>query len=314
MFASRAWLSLFALSLTFCAGCSDSSPFRFSDLRRSDRAQGPPQPAAALFIPKPPAPLPEKRDDNVKQATFVPDRPAPPADAKPQVIEHPLNVLYQRAADRYATMDSYIFRLKRREVVNGKKQTEELVKVHVRQQPYSVRLVWLSKEGTGREVVYVKGQHKNEIQLLLARGDMFPGSPAGMRFNIAPDDPLTLSKSRYPVTETGFGAVIERYGRMLVAIDKGEPRAGAAKYLGRVQRPEFEAKVEAVHQSIVPGGDPQFPKGGQRWWYFDATSGLPALVVAHDADGEVEYYCFDNILAPARLDDSDFDPSRIWRK
>jgi hypothetical protein len=37
-------------------------------------------------------------------------------------------------------------------------------------------------------------------------------------------------------------------------------------------------------------------------------------VIAHDPTGEVEYYCHDNILGPAHLEDDDFNPDRLWKK
>ena len=61
------------------------------------------------------------------------------------------------------------------------------------------------------------------------------------------------------------------------------------------------------------GSDALLAKGGQRWWFFDATSGLPVLRITHDATGEVEYYCHDHIQV-IRLDDDDFNPDRLWRK
>jgi Protein of unknown function (DUF1571) len=300
------------------AGCSDFSQHRFGGIRRStDAEEGPPTPAPALAIPNAPSAARFNPDDKVKAATFVPlrDLPMQPqVGPTPQMLEQPLRVLYQRAAQRHAAMDSYIVRLKRREVVNGRAHPEELIRVQIRRDPYSVYLKWLGKEGKGREAIYVKGKSKDEMQLLLAAGDMFPLSPAGMRFSLAPGDPLARAKSRYPITETGLGVLIERYGRMVAAVEKGDPRDGTAKYLGRVQRPEFEAKVEAVHQVLPAGSDPLLPKGGQRWWYFDATTGLPALVITHGPDGEVEYYCYDYLQWPAPMDDDDFNPDRVWRK
>ena len=307
----------FALAF-WLAGCSDFSQHHFGGSRRSsDAEEGPPKPAPALYIPNAPATARFISDDKVKAATFVPQRVLPmqpQVDPSPPMLEQPLRMLYQRAAQRHATMDSYIVRLKRREVVNGRKQPEEVIRVQIRRDPYSVYLKWLGKEGKGREAIYVKGKYKNEMQLLLAAGDMFPLSPAGMRFSLAPDDPLARAKSRYPITETGFGVLIERYGRMVAALEKGDPRDGTAKYLGRVQRPEFEAKVEAVHQVLPAGSDPLLAKGGQRWWFFDATTGLPALVITHDPAGEVEYYCYDYVQWPAPMDDNDFNPDRVWRK
>jgi hypothetical protein len=316
-YACTGRIAAIALALVL-GGCSESSPLRFGGMRRSsDTEEGPPKAAPALHIPNAPSVAHTPTDDKLQQATFVPQpepQPMrPPLEANPQVLEQPLRVLYQRAAQQHAKMESYTFRLKRREVVNGRKQPEELLKVHVRREPYSVHLVWLGKEGKGREAIYVKGKYKNEMQLLLAAGDMFPFSPAGMRFNIAPDDPLARAKGRHPITETGFGTVIDSFGRM-AAIEKGDGREGTAKYLGRVKREEFEAPVEAVYQLVPAGSDPLLPRGGQRWWFFDATTGLPALYITHDSSGEVEYYCHDRVQWPAPMDDNDFNPDRVWRK
>ena len=225
-----------------------------------------------------------------------------------------MRALYQRATQTYAGMDSYIFRLRRRESVDGKKMPEELIRVQFRREPYSVHLKWLGNEGKGRETIYVKGKFDNEMQVLLAAGDAWP-LPAGIRWSIKPDDAKARARSRYPITETGFGGLIERYGQIVANIEKGDPRDGTMKYLGRVKRAEFDAEVEAVHQqSIPPKTDRLLPKGGQRWWHFDATSGLPVLVITHDPEGEVEYYCHDHIQWPVRLDDDDFNPDRLWRK
>ena len=303
-----------ASALAFClAGCSDFSQHRFGGVReiRNDVASAP-KPAPALNIPNPPAVAGATSDGNVKPATFVPQREAP-LDPNLQGMNHPLRVLYLRAAQRYASVEGYTFRMRRREVVNGKKQPEELVAVKVRKEPFSVHLKWVGVEGQGREAIYVRGKFKNEMQLLLASGDIFPFSPA-MRYTLSPDDSTAKAKSRYPITETGFGALIERYGQIVTAVEKGDTRLGTAKYLGQIDRPEFQGKVEAVHQILPVGSDPSLPKGGERWWYFDATTGLPALVIAHDPSGEVEYYCYDNIIWPASLSDDDFNPDRLWRR
>src|SRR5439155_5341219 len=118
----------------------------------------------------------------------------------------------------------------------------------------------------------------------------------------------------HPITETGFGPLIENFGRLAAGIDKGDAKVGTAKYLGRVQREEFQAPVEAVLQTVPAGSDPLLPKGGRRFWYFDVNSGLPVLYITHDPGGEVEYYCHDGIIWPAPMDDRDFDPERVWRK
>jgi Protein of unknown function (DUF1571) len=294
------------------SGCTEFAPTRMGSLRNSsDAEEGPPKAAVALRIPNAPSTAKPVVHGQVEQAGFVPEREVPAVD--PSLLENPLRVLYQRAAQRHALMESYIFRLKRREVVNGRKQPEELVKVQLRREPYSVHLVWLGKEGKGREAIYVQGKYKNEMQLLLAGGDV-PLIGAGMRYNISPDAAMAKAKSRHPITETGFGPLIESFGRLVVGIEKGDAKVGTAKYLGRVKREEFPAPVESVLQTVPAGSDPLLPKGGRRFWYFDVNSGLPVLYITHDTDGEVEYYCHDHVIWPAPMDDNDFDPDRVWRK
>lgn len=278
-------------------------------------AQGPPRPAPALFIPKPPEMARGVPESNVQQATHIPDRPQttpPQADPmKPVMMEHPLRVLYQRAAEQHNKMDSYIYRLKRREVVNGKRQPEEVMRVQLRKQPLSVHLVWLNEANKGREVIWVQGRYDNKLQVRLAANDPF--ALLGRHHSIAIDDPMVKSNSRHPATESGLGALIDRFGQMIVLSEK-DPRHGTVKYLGRIERPEFKEKLEAAHQTIPPGSDPLLPKGGQRWMFFDTTNGLPALIITHDPTGEVEYYCYDNVIWPAPMDDRDFDPKVLWRK
>lgn len=310
----NAW-RMIALALTL-AGCSDFLQHRVGGVRRTDDlAEGPPKPAPALHIPNPPALARNPHDENVRPATFVPDRAPPPnpLNPDPHMAAHPLRVLYQRASERQAGMDSYIVRLRRREAVDGRKLPEELIRVAVKREPYSVHLKWLGTEGRGREAIYVKGKYNNKMELRLAANDIVL-LPAGMRWSIAPDDALARARSRYSVTETGLASLIERYGRVVTAIETGDPREGTMKYLGLVKRPEFEANVEAVHQVLPAKGDPHLPRGGQRWWYFDATNGLPVLLITHDPDGEVEYYCHDHIQWPVRLDDDNFNPDVLWRK
>ncbi len=157
------------------AGCSQQ---RFSSLRGdADVAADPPKPSPALVIPNAPSVAAVKPDDQVQQASFVQKRDNAnplPAESAPAMMERPLSTLYQRAQQRYAAMDSYIYRLKRREVVAGKPQPEELIEVLVRTEPISVHLKWLGAEGKGREAIYVKGKFKNQMQIQLAPNDLAP--------------------------------------------------------------------------------------------------------------------------------------------
>ncbi len=299
------------------AGCNDLSQRYLGGLRKESTDNGPPQLSPELAIRNAPKNPQALTGTAITQASYDPQREAPAALPlapmnDPNVPQNPLRFLYQRAAQRHASMDSYIFRLRRREVVGGDKKPEELLEVKLRQQPFSVYLKWLGTEGKGREVIYVRGKYENKMQVQLEPGSVF--SLFGRRQSVAPDDAMARSKSRHPITDTGFGSMIDSFGRLVGSIERGEPGAGSAKYLGRVPRAEFSSPLEVVHQIIPAGSDPLLPRGGQRYWYFDPVNGLPVLYITEDTDREVEYYCHDNIQFPVRLDEDDFNPDRLWHK
>jgi uncharacterized protein DUF1571 len=240
-------------------------------------------------------------------------KPSPAPTAAGDSLEQ-LRAIYKKAADRYASMDSYIARFKRREQINGKDKPEELMLFKFRKKPYSVYFKWLGIEGKNRECVYVRGRNGNLIHTLLAEGDV-PFMPAGKRFSISPDSALVRGRTRYPISEAGIGVIIDRFGRMIDAADRGNYRYGKVKYLGELRRPEFEKPQLVVEQAIPPGAEALLPKGGSRLWIFDPDSGLPVLLITNDhANREVEYYCYDQILFPVKLDDDDFNPDKLWRR
>lgn len=252
---------------------------------------------------------------------LTPSAPAPAENAgadnaggEHAAAEDPLHALHRKAALKWAALDAYGCRIRRREAIAGQPKPEELLVAKFRKEPFSAFFQWLGPEAKGREVVYVQGQHGNLIHTLTAPGDIFLVA-GGTRFKIAPDSLLVKNKSRYPITEAGVGALIDRFGQLVGALERGEPRAGSAKYLGQLKRKEYESKVEAVLQAIAPGWEPLLPGGGQRLWCFDAEHHLPVLIVTHDDVGrEVEYYCHDRFEFPGRYHDDDFNPDKLWAK
>ena len=63
----------------------------------------------------------------------------------------------------------------------------------------------------------------------------------------------------------------------------------------------------------IPAGDPLLPRGGKRLTLFEPTTKFPTLIITQDETAhEVEYYCFDRLQYPVRLDDDDFDPDKLW--
>jgi hypothetical protein len=133
-----------------------------------------------------------------------------------------------------------------------------------------------------------------------------------MSFNL--NDSMITSKSRHSITEAGIGNMIDHFGR-LVDTDEmtADPKGKVLRYIGPCQRQEYgTTPLEAVHQYILPGREPQLKNGGQRWWFFDTALRLPVMVITvDDHNQEVEYYSFDRFLFPGRLGEDEFNPDRL---
>jgi hypothetical protein len=335
-----AWGRVATLAVLACVGCMEPTRPRAGNPAQGEKPAAPPRPvidttpAPPLFIaaeptpppvaptapmevpplrtPPPPQPvLPASYSPPALVPPAAPGQAPPPAETPPA---DPLRQLHERAAHRYAGIDSYIVRLTRREQVNGKDRPEEIILFQFRKQPWSIYFKWLGEAGKGREVLYVKGRHDNKLHIRLAAGDMAL-FPAGKRISLAPDSSLVRNSSRHDLSEAGIGFLIEQFGQLVEA----QSRPGAApvlRYLGSVQVPDFPTPLEGVEQDLPPGADPTLPRGGKRFWYFDpAADGLPGLVRTLDHTGQqVEFYRYDRYQYPVRLDDDDFDPDKLWGK
>lgn len=219
--------------------------------------------------------------------------------------------LVRTAVERYSGINDYIVRLTRREEVKGKKGPEELILFKFRKSPWSLYMKWLGEAGRGREVVYGKGQFENKIHTLLAAGDSML-MPAGKHIALAPDSPLVRGCSRYPITEAGIGASIERLTSLLAAQDRGDRTHGTIR-IAEVNRIEFPRPVLAIEQLVPAGIEPDLNRGGRRLYCFDPETNLPMLVIGYNSLGhEVEYYRYDHLMPNVGLDNHDFDPDVLW--
>jgi hypothetical protein len=268
--------------------------------------EGPAPPPLPL---QPPAPPPSGPVIN-PTPTEKPADP-PPVQEKGETVKR----LQRQAAEAYAGMDSYIAKLTRREVVSGKAKPEEVMLFKFRKQPWSIYFKWLGEEGKDREVVYVKGMYENKIHTLLCNGDV-PGfmMPADRKMSLGVDSPFVRSASRHSITEAGIGSCVEHLGKVLEAIDRGDKKLGTLADLGPQKRPEYAKPLPTIEHTIPAGFEAELPKGGKRLYGFDPESHLPVLVITHDDKGqEVEYYSYDQLLFPVKLDDADFDPKNLGK-
>ncbi len=263
-------------------------------------------PTVPVSLPPPPPPR--------GQEPTPPAQPAP-AETPPADPAARIRHLHRQAAEKYAAVESYTARLRRRENVGGKDKPEEVLLFKFRKQPWSAYFKWIGEESNGREAVYVKGRYENKIHTRLVPGDM-PAllMPPNRRLALAVDSPMVVSASRRSIADAGVGTLVERFGALADAAEKGDSRRGTVSYLGPQARPESKKPYEAVQHVIPPGLEPHLPRGGKRVWLFDADPAwpLPVLVVTHDERGhEVEYYCYDRFLF-TQFDDDDFNPDKLW--
>jgi hypothetical protein len=273
-----------------------------------DAPGAPPDPVTPVSARAPTLPV---KNTTPSAAPPAPATPSPPTPLARTVTPRQL---YQAAQDRYATLNSYIARLRRREQVDGKMKPEEIITFQFRKEPWSVHLKWVGEEGKGREVVYVKGRYDGKLYTVLAAGDSI-FFPAGKRMAFLPNNPLVLSASRHPITEAGIGASIDHLRDILAAVERGDSKLGSLKLLTSVKRPEYDRPVHALLHHLPPGFDPSFPKGGERTFFFDPDLAMPMLLVAVDERGnQVEYYHYDRLQAVKQLDDDDFNPDKMGGK
>jgi hypothetical protein len=280
-------------------------PLRITDPPRSSRTD---EVLLASAAPPQPASPPSARQPDPPPMTASPAATTDVSSSEPLKELHRLHKL---AAEQYAKMDSYIARLRRREQVGSKQNPEEVLCFKFRKDPWSVSLKWLSTEGKGREVIYVKGKYENKLHTLLAAGDV-PLMPAGKRISLPIDSMMVKSASRHEITDAGIGALIDHFAAAVEIAGRGDAKRGSLTYLSAQTRPEFSTPHEAAEQLIPAGGEPTLPRGGRRLWFFDPENHLPVLVITYDdAKKEVEYYFYDRIQFPVKLDEDDFNPEKM---
>ncbi|HVK11168.1 MAG TPA: DUF1571 domain-containing protein [Gemmataceae bacterium] len=245
-------------------------------------------------------------------------RPALATEPAKETNLEALQRIHRRAVAKFNALDGYEARVTRRETVGTKAMPEEVLQTKFRRQPFSLHVKWVGLENQGREMIFVQGKYKNEVQILTGRHEGLL-IPSGKRFSFAPTDSQVRSKSRYDVREGGMGLSLDWMGRVLAIMDKDARQAGRLTYVGVKPRREREAGLDAVEEVIPPDWEPLLPRGGRRTTYFDPdpqspSFGLPILISTVGDNGrEVEYYWFDG-LKPTRFGDADFDAERLWKR
>lgn len=277
----------------------DRPPF----LRR--RPQTPPGALPSPFAPKNPDPPVAKGPD------------APKPDAKNL---RDVKALVATANAAWKAVDTFEATLTRRELnPKGQLQSEVLL-FQYRREPMSVFTRNISGNGKGREMVYNPGKFGDKMYVMLGEGDAKLAKPGFIAPPISPDDAKVTEKARYSIRDAGFGRSINTLAAAVANVEAGKLPADTITFDGEVTRPEYPYPLVGVTLKLPPGGEPLFPAGGTRLYFFDSKKdspsyGLPVLVTATDAAGrEAEYYLFEKVKSPAGLTDAHFDPDRRGKK
>lgn len=209
-----------------------------------------------------------------------------------------LDAILQKTSQTMAGIGSYRVDVVSQETVNGKTHPVDQFVLYKRRQPLAVRMEWGQGKEAGREVIFSPTENKGMIQIRMPKG-LIP------RMSMSPESPLVRSKSRHPINEAGFDAVVERLNETLNLVRRNAPNAGQISV-----QTAMEPNVGNVERIT------QLTTNGETWVVdLDAKTGLPLTVHATDNSGKLlEHIEFRNfqLNLPELQTAAAFDPNARW--
>lgn len=195
----------------------------------------------------------------------------------------------------YAGITDYVTVFHKQERIDGKLLPEETILLKF-QKPLKVYMKWIENPHRGREVIYVQGKYDDK--LVGHQG----GVMGFLALSLDPRGALAMRGNRHPVTEVGFGHLIEG---MLENVRK-------AMKLGDFRLIEMDEKPFKGRPAIAIEAD--FDSRGARRYYatriichVDRKLLLPIAVSFYDdEDRLVEKYDYTDVRVNVGLNDADF--------
>jgi len=225
-----------------------------------------------------------------------------PPDVSAEKSVAPLNstapappVTWIEITSAYERLNDYvcIYEKEEKAISNGESQA---IRFSFRK-PFDVRMDWLNDKGVvDQTAVYRQGFNDGKV---LARQSGLMGVLSG-KLRLDPNDPLALSDSKHPITEAGFGKIIERAAR-----DAEDTRIATHFVSEEVLngRAAFKFEFTAKEKADVNG------LGGARkaLIWIDRELKLPVKVELYDDGGVLlERHRFTDIKVNAKLADKVF--------
>jgi len=227
-------------------------------------------------------------------------------------LEAALEVARRGLAGIQANIRDYSCTVVKRERIDGKLGEHEYMFAKIRQQPFSVYLLFLGPDSVkGQEVLYVDGRND---------GNMLAHAGSGVRamvgtVSLKPQSMLAMAGNRYPITELG----VENLTKRLVEVAEHDKQFGEcdvnfypnAKVNGRVC-----TCIQVSHP--VPRRNFRFHLARV---FIDDELTIPIRYEAYDWPQEqggqpvlMEEYTYMNVKVNNGFTDADFDPKNTAYK
>jgi hypothetical protein len=160
-------------------------------------------------------------------------------------MDYPLRLIGE-SRQSFRQVRDYTCTMIKQERVRGQLQPENVITLSVRQQPFSVYMLWHSpREFANQEVCYVVGKNQGNMRVHSS------GVLGAVGFvTIEVNDPRAMKYSRHNITEAGIGNLIERhvaYWEKERQLNKTQVRLGEYEYNKRRC-----LRIETIHSDRNP--------------------------------------------------------------
>jgi len=216
--------------------------------------------------------------------------PASGADQRERLLS-----LVTRMESSYARVSDYTVVFRKQERVDGKLLSEETIFLKF-QKPLKVYMKWIEEPSKGTEALYVDGSNGNK--LLVHRG----GILGILTLSLDPRGSLAMSRNRHPITEVGFGYLIDGLQRNIrAALLHGELE------VIRLAEETFRGRSATVVEARF------LPRAGRTYYasrmvfHTDTELQLPVGAAFYDeADALFERYSYSDVKLNVGLTPLDF--------
>jgi len=193
------------------------------------------------------------------------------------------------------------------ERINGRLR-KQIMEMKLREDPFSIYLLYESKKERGRQAVYVQGNNDNtlvvkDVGLRAALGTLHLGL----------QNPLVTCENRYPVTDLGIANLVD----ISLAIWERESKLPGVRAVVTITPNSRHGDRDCCEVMVTHHQrDPQI-EYQKSHLYFDNETKLPIHVErygwpAHEGEESplMEEYDYANVQLNVGFSDGDFDPAR----